>query len=119
MGRRPRVEHVRLHPRPRQTITAVGGSDDTDALGSAASAVGHSPYGPECLDVAWGGPRGEVLARFGGAAPEPGAREVLKLMEQAGLEARLADDDDDLWARQRSGQRSADGAVVRVSGLTS
>jgi glycolate oxidase FAD binding subunit len=110
---------MRLHPRPPETMTAVGASADPDALGSAASAVAHSPFGPECLDVSWDSGQGEVMARFVGAAPEAGAREVLKLMEQAGLEARLAADDDDHWDRQRARQRSADGAVVRVSGLAS
>ncbi len=110
---------MRLHPRPPETVTAVGVSDDPDALGDAASAVAHSPFGPECLDVSWGGGHGEVMARFVGAAPEAGAREVVKLMERAGLEARLAADDDDRWDRQRERQRSADGAVVRVSGLAS
>ena len=110
---------MRLHPRPPETVTAVGVSDDPDALGDGASAVAHSPYGPECLDVSWSGGHGEVMARFVGAAPEAGAREVVKLMERAGLEARLATDDDDRWERQRARQRSADGAVVRVSGLAS
>ncbi|HWC11311.1 MAG TPA: FAD-linked oxidase C-terminal domain-containing protein, partial [Acidimicrobiales bacterium] len=36
-----------------------------------------------------------------------------------GLEARATDDDEGLWERQREGQRSADGAVLRVSGLPS
>jgi glycolate oxidase FAD binding subunit len=110
---------MRLHPRPPAAVTAVGLSDDPDALGAAASAVGHSPFGPECLDVSWDGGQGEVMARFVGAAPEAGARAVLKLMERAGLEARLAADDDDRWDRQRARQRSADGAVLRVSGLAS
>ena len=110
---------MRLHPRPPETVTAVGVSGDADALGAAASAVAHSPFGPECLDVSWDGGHGEVMARFVGAAPEAGAREVVKLMEGAGLDARLAADDDDRWDRQRARQRSADGAVVRVSGLAS
>lgn len=110
---------MRLHPRPPETVTAVGVSDDPDALGGGASAVAHSAFGPECLDVSWSGGRGEVMARFVGAAPEAGAREVVKLMERAGLQARLAADDDDRWNRQRARQRSADGAVVRVSGLAS
>jgi glycolate oxidase FAD binding subunit len=110
---------MRLHPRPPETVTAVGLSDNPDALGDAAAAVAHSPFGPECLDVSWAGGHGEVMARFVGAAPEAGAREVVKLMERAGLEARLAADDDDRWDRQRARQRSADGAVVRVSGLAS
>jgi glycolate oxidase FAD binding subunit len=40
-------------------------------------------------------------------------------MERAGLDARLAAEDDDLWDRQRTRQRAAQGAVVRVSGLAS
>ena len=108
---------MRLHPRSDQTVTAVGSSDDPDALGGAASSVAHSPFGPECLDVSWCEGHGELMARFGGAAPEAAAKEVAKLMEEAGLEARLVEDHNDRWARQRDGQRSADGAVVRVSGL--
>lgn len=110
---------LRLHPRPPETVTAVGASDDPDALGAAASAVAHSPFGPECLDVTWDGGHGEVMARFVGAAPEAGARAAVKLLEGAGLDARLAEDDDDRWDRQRARQRSAEGAVVRVSGLAS
>jgi glycolate oxidase FAD binding subunit len=40
-------------------------------------------------------------------------------MEEAGLESHLAAEDDDRWDRQRGRQRSAAGAVVRVSGLAS
>ena len=108
---------LRLHPRPPETVTVAGGSDDPGALGEAASAVAHSPFGPECLDVRWGGGQGEVLARFAGAAPEAGAKEVGQLMEQAGLETRVVTDDGDVWGRQRDAQRSSDAAVVRVSGL--
>ncbi|MCA1691050.1 MAG: FAD-binding oxidoreductase, partial [Actinobacteria bacterium] len=70
---------LRLHPRPPETVTAVGASEDPDALGKAASAVAHSSFGPECLDVSWDGGHGEVMARFVGAAPEAGARAVVKL----------------------------------------
>lgn len=108
---------MRLHPRPPETVTAVGRSDDPRALGAAASAVAHCPFGPVCLDVSWSEGRGEILARFGGAAPEAGAEEVAELMEQAGLEGTLVADDDALWERQRARQRSTDGTVVRVSGL--
>ena len=110
---------MRLHPRPPKTVTAVGASEDPDALGRAASTVAHSPFGPECLDVSWSGSDGEVMARLVGAAPEAGAREVARLMEGAGLDARLAAEDDDRWDRQRARQRAPGGAVVRVSGLAS
>jgi glycolate oxidase FAD binding subunit len=110
---------MRLHPRARDRATAVGASDDPDALGRAASAVAHSPFGAESLDVAWDDGQGEVMARFGGAAPDAVVGQAVKLLEDAGLEARRVADDDALWEGQRAGQRSADGAVVRVSGLAS
>jgi glycolate oxidase FAD binding subunit len=108
---------VRLHPRPPAAMTAIASSDDPRALGAAASAVAHSPFGPECLDVRWSEGTGNVFARFGGAAPDAAAKEVAALMEQAGLETRLVEDDDSLWERQRAGQRSPGGTTVRVSGL--
>ena len=108
---------MRLHPRPRETVTVLGSSDDAGPLGEAASAVAHSPFAPQCLDVSWAEETGDVLARFGGAAPDAAAKEVAKLMEHTGLETRLIEDDDEVWERQRGGQRSSDGTVVRVSGL--
>jgi glycolate oxidase FAD binding subunit len=110
---------MRLHPLAANRVTAVGLSDDPDALGRAASAVAHSPLGAESLDVAWAEGRGEVLARFGGAAPGAAAGQTVDLLEQAGLDARATVDDDGLWERQRVRQRSSDGAVLRVSGLPS
>ena len=108
---------LRLHPRPEATMTAAGRSDDARALAQAASAVAHSPFGPECIDVCWAERTGDVLARFAGAAPEAAAKEVAHLMTHAGVTSRLVEDDDALWERQRRGQRSPDGTVVRVSGL--
>ncbi len=110
---------MRLHPHSSDTVTAVGTTDDPESLGAAASTVAHSPFGPECLDVSWDEFHGELMARFGGVAAEAPAKEVLELMEKAGLEARLEEDDGERWQRQRSRQRSADGAVLRVSGLVS
>lgn len=110
---------VRLHPLARDRVTALGGSDDPEALGRAASVVAHSPFGAESLDIAWHDGQGEVLARFGGAAPDEVAGAVVKLMSEAGLDARRRADDDALWERQRARQRSAGGVVVRVSGLAS
>jgi glycolate oxidase FAD binding subunit len=108
---------LRLHPRPEATMTAAGRSDDACALARAASDVAHSPFGPECVDVCWAEGEGDVLARFAGAAPEAAAKEVADLMEHAGVTSRLVEDDDARWERQRQGQRSQDGTVVRVSGL--
>jgi len=108
---------MRLHPRPPETMTVVGTSDDPAALGQAASAVAHSPFAAQSLDVAWAEGQGEVLARFAGAAPEAAAKAVAERMKQAGVEARVVTDDDALWDRQRTRQRSSDDAVVRVSGL--
>ena len=110
---------IRLHPRPPETITVLGGSDDPHALGEAASAVAHSPFGPQCLDVSWAEGRGEVLARFVGAVPRAAAEKVAELMGRAGLDGRPVEDDGALWERQRARQRSSGAAVVRVSGLAS
>jgi glycolate oxidase FAD binding subunit len=111
---------MRLHPRAANQITAVGASDDPEALGRAASAVAHSPFGAESLDVAWDDGRGEVMARLAGAAPEATAERVVEMLAEAGLEeVRQTADDEALWQRQRERQRSSDGVVVRVSGLMS
>jgi glycolate oxidase FAD binding subunit len=110
---------MRLHPLAANRVTALGVSDDPDALSRAASAVAHSPFGAESLDVAWVEGRGEVLARFGGAAPEAAAAQAVELLEQEGLDGRTTADDDGLWEQQRARQRSCDGAVLRVSGLAS
>ena len=109
---------VRLHPAPAATATAVAHADDPDALGSAASALAHSPLETESLDVRWSGGSGAVLARFGGAAAEDQARAALGVVEESGGDAELVEDDDELWAEQRSRQRAGEGAaVVKVSGL--
>jgi glycolate oxidase FAD binding subunit len=111
---------MRLHPLPPGTATATAATDDADALARAASAVCHSPFEAESVDVAWSDGHGEVLARFGGVTPDAPAKRTVDLMEEAGLDAGLVeDDDDDIWERQRNRQRSTDGAVVRVSGLPS
>jgi glycolate oxidase FAD binding subunit len=110
---------IRLHPLPRQTVTVVGRSEDAGALAAAAASIAHSPFAPECLDVAWTGGRGAVMARFTGAAPEAAAGDAGTLMERARLETAIEGDDDACWDRQRAGQRSARGAVVRISGLAS
>ena len=57
------------------------------------------------------------MARLGGMTAGPQAEAAARLLQQAGLESELVEDDFDLWARQRDSQRSSDRAVVRVSGL--
>jgi glycolate oxidase FAD binding subunit len=129
---------VRLHPRPTRTASVVGRTDDAAALGRAAAALAHAPAQMDCFDAAWGQGRGELLARFGGAACEGRAGSAAALMKGCGLDAGLAEGDDaELWERQRSRQRSVSGppgeplgglpgetgplggsgAIVRVSGL--
>ena len=110
---------LRLHPRPASTASATAGSDDPAALARAARALSHSSLEMDCLDVRWEGDQGAVMARFGGAAAQAAAERALPVLREAGLEPSLLDDDAELWARQRAAQRSAEGAVVRVSGLQS
>jgi glycolate oxidase FAD binding subunit len=107
---------VRLHPRPDETASAWGVSADPDALAATAAALARLPLEADCLDVAWRDGTGRILVRFGGAAAERQARAVLDRLATAGLEdVDWSGDDDALWDGQRAGQRSAEGAVVKVS----
>ena len=57
-----------------------------------------------------------LLQCTGASAPER-ARRAEQVLREAGLDATTTDDDDELWAAQRAGQRAAapDEAVLRVS----
>ena len=108
---------VRLHPIPPRTATAVGGGADPDALGRAALALSHAPLELQSLDVRWAAGGGAVLARFAGAAPEARAEAAAGTLREEGLTVELPAGDDGVWDAQRDGQRSADGTVLRVSGV--
>jgi glycolate dehydrogenase FAD-binding subunit len=108
---------VRLHPRPPEALTARGICDDAEQLAAAASALAHRPLEAECLDVAWSGGRGAVLARFGGATAQRGAETTVAALREHGSEADVVEDDAALWQRQREHQRSTSACVVKVSGL--
>ncbi|HET8673088.1 MAG TPA: FAD-binding oxidoreductase [Thermoleophilaceae bacterium] len=108
---------VRLHPLPSETVTAVGRSDDPDTLARAAAELSHASLEKECVDVRWDGEGGgAVLARLGGATARAQADAALRVL---GIAGEIVADDDELWAHQRARQRSAERAVVRVSGLQS
>jgi len=107
---------VRLHPLPARTATALGVSDDPDQVGAAARALAAAPLELEALDVAWRAGRGGLLARSGGVEAPARAARVSAIMREAGLDdVEVAEDDGELWARQRAGQRSASGVLVRVA----
>ena len=108
---------VRLHPLPPATATVVGEAGDARAVAGAAQRLAREPLELEALDVAWAGGRGRVLARVGGAAARPRAEAIRGSL--GGLDATIEEDDDGIWAGQRSAQRASDGVVVRVSGLPS
>ena len=108
---------VRLHPRPPGTATACAETGDPDLLARTASSLAHARIETNCLDLAWAEGRGRVLARFGGAEPARQAEAAQRVIEAEGLEAVLIEDDTELWERQRAGQRSEGGLVVRISGL--
>ncbi|MEA2272276.1 MAG: glycolate oxidase binding subunit [Solirubrobacteraceae bacterium] len=110
---------VRLHPFPHSTATAALASPDPDALAAAASLLAHAPLELECLDVSWSAGEGAVLARFAGQSAERQAQAALELLRDAPGEATVVSDDESRWAGQRAGQRSAAGAVVRISGVQS
>jgi glycolate oxidase FAD binding subunit len=109
---------VRLHPRPPVQATASGTTDDPAQLARAASLLSHGKLELQSLDARWEDRLGTVLARFGGVAAAHQAAAAERLLDGAGLQAAVADDDEPLWAAQRAAQRSVEGgAVVRVSGL--
>jgi glycolate oxidase FAD binding subunit len=108
---------VRLHPLPERTVTAAGGAVDPATLQSAALELSHARIEAQSLDVRWGGGDGALLARFGGASARQQAEHAARLMKGAGIDASLVEDDEEVWRRQREGQRSDTGIVLRVSGL--
>ena len=105
---------VRLHPAPQATATAVASGDDPARLAAAAAALSHLPLEADALDVSWAEGSGRVLARFSGATAADRAAAAAGRVE--GLEVETVEADDELWARHRARQRSADGIVVKVSG---
>jgi glycolate oxidase FAD binding subunit len=105
---------VRLHPAPQGTATAVAGGDDPARIAAAAAALGALPLEADALDVEWAGGSGRVLVRFSGATAADRAAAAGERVE--GLEVETVEADDELWARHRARQRSADGIVVKVSG---
>jgi glycolate oxidase FAD binding subunit len=107
---------VRLHPRPEETASAWGSSPDPQTLAGAVATLARLPLEADCLDVAWGAGGGGVFVRFGGAAAERQAAAVVDRLRGAGLDdVQSGADDEALWAAQRDGQRSADGAVLKVA----
>jgi glycolate oxidase FAD binding subunit len=103
---------VRLHPTPPVTATAHGGTDDPDRLAAAAIALARRPLEAECLDVAWSDGSGRLLVRYGGNTAAERARDTPLELE----DVQVSEDDAALWERQRALQRSAEGAVLKVSG---
>jgi glycolate oxidase FAD binding subunit len=107
---------VRLHPRPARTATITAETDDPDGLGRAAVALAGTPIEALSLDAWWRDGHGGLLVRFGGqAAPEQAAR-VAPLVTGFSTVDIVDTDDEPLWQRQRDGQRSPDGVVLKVSG---
>ena len=108
--------NVRLHPRPQGFATAIGTSADPAVIAAGARTLAAAPLELEALDVAWQGGRGRLLTRAGGVQPQRRARHAAKLMREQRLEqVEVTDEDSELWARQRAGQRSSQAALVRVA----
>ena len=108
---------LRLHPVPPRSITVIGEVDNPDVLGRAAIAAARLPVELDCLDFGWSGGLGRLLARLSGAEPEGRARRVMDCLQALELNTAEEQEDHALWDGQRRAQRSADGVVIRVSGL--
>jgi glycolate oxidase FAD binding subunit len=109
---------VRLHPKPVATATAVGATDDADALAKAAERLARLPLEADSLDAAWSEGSGRLLTRFGGASAAEQAEVAAGHMREAGLDGvHAVEDDEELWAALRAAQRAHDGgASLKVSG---
>jgi glycolate oxidase FAD binding subunit len=108
--------NVRLHPSPQAFASALGASVDPRVIAAGARALAAAPLELESLDVSWRGTRGWLLARAGGARPEPRAKRAAGLMRAQGLhDVEITGDDEAIWARQRAGQRSEEATLVRVA----
>jgi glycolate oxidase FAD binding subunit len=111
---------VRLHPLPVGAATVLGATGDPAVLAEAVRALAAAPLELEALDVAWRGGRGGALARVAGTEVVRRGQRVAGLMREAGLEqVGVMDDDEPVWARQRGGQRSPHGALLRVAAAPS
>jgi glycolate oxidase FAD binding subunit len=108
---------VRLRPLPPRAETAVGRSDDPEALARGAAALAATALEPEALDVFWRAGAGGVAVRVSGAAARARAEAARAVLRGEGLEARGGDDD--VWSSLRESQRAAAGAVVKVSATPS
>ncbi|MEA2444450.1 MAG: glycolate oxidase binding subunit [Thermoleophilales bacterium] len=106
---------LRLHPLPRETVTAYGETDDPEELARVARAASHAHFEPIALDYDWRGHQGWVYVRFGGVDAEAQAQAARDLLAEAGADANLTHADEELWREQALRQRSDDGTVVRVS----
>jgi glycolate oxidase FAD binding subunit len=107
---------VRLHARHAASTTALGACEDPDALGAAAVALSSSPLEFEALDVAWRSGHGRILARCGGPEHARRGRRAAQRLRDLGLDrVDVTADDEQLWERQRAGQRSRDRALVRIA----
>jgi glycolate oxidase FAD binding subunit len=109
---------VRLHPIPERTASVAAEGDDPETLGAAVARLAVAPLEAEALDVAWRDGHGGVLARYGGPAAPEQARDAARLLgADGGLGVRIIEEDEEPWAQQRTAQRAAEGAMLRVSAL--
>ena len=106
---------LRLHPLPRETVTAYGEAEDPEVLARVARTASHAQFEPIALDYDWRGHQGWVYVRFGGVDAESQAQAARDLLAEAGADANLTRNDDELWREQAARQRSDDGTVIRVS----
>jgi glycolate oxidase FAD binding subunit len=109
---------VRLHPITAGTATARASSSEHRRLAEAAVGLAALPLEADCLDVAWQEGSGSLLVRFSGPTAAERAQTTVNRLRELGLEdTEVAEDDEQLWTRQRDGQRRCDGVVVKVAGV--
>ncbi len=107
---------VRLHPLPLATATAAGATQEPGALAEAARGLAAAPLELERLDFSWKPGAGMLLAQCGGAKAGDRARRAARMMAEHGLIGTdVIADDEDIWADQRTRQRSTERAIVHAA----
>jgi glycolate oxidase FAD binding subunit len=103
---------VRLHPR-QPTATMTARVDEPDRLLREVVRLARRPLEADAFDVRVQDGEGRLLLRFSGAAAAEQAARAAELVA-----GEVVEDDHEVWNRQRTLQRSPDGAVLKVSGRT-
>ena len=88
----PRLVHHLETEFPFPSRITIVDNASVDATWKIARELSHARIDMQCLDVAWAGGRGALLARFGGSAAAAQAEEAVRPARRAGVRGRRESD---------------------------